>query len=83
MTNQEKKALMKGEVIVLTDCTENSPNQKPYTAEVHATLKKTENGTIKPVMSVNPKGFSEKQSLGEQHKQDQKQVKTQKQGIKI
>lgn len=85
VTNQEKKALLKGEVIVLTDCTENSPNQKPYTAEVHATLKKSENGIIKPVMSVNPKGFSEKQSKGEKQseKQDQKQVKTKKQGIKI
>lgn len=81
VTNKEKKALLKGKAIVLTDCTENSPNQKPYTAEVYATLKKSGNGEIKPVMSVNPKEFTEKQSIGEKQNQKQKVQTTRRKAL--
>lgn len=38
LTNQEKVALLRGESIVATDCTEGA--KKPYTAEIHVNLEK-------------------------------------------
>lgn len=76
VTHEEKKAMLKGESIVIEGCTEGS--KEPYSAEVHMNLEKR-GGKIKPVMSVKPKR-EEKQK--QQRQQKPKAGQSQRQGVR-
>lgn len=78
LTSQEKIALLKGESIVLTDCTEGA--KSPYTAEVHMNLEKR-GKNVKPVLSVNPSEFTKRNEVSHKQSQQQQRMNVQKHGI--
>lgn len=78
LTSQEKIALLKGESIVLTDCTEGA--KTPYTAEVHMNLEKR-GKNVKPVLSVNPSEFTKRNEVSHKQSQQQQRMNVQKHGL--
>ncbi|MCQ2189301.1 MAG: hypothetical protein MJZ00_05260 [Paludibacteraceae bacterium] len=78
LTSQEKIALLKGESIVLTDCTEGA--KTPYTAEVHMNLEK-KGKNVKPVLSVNPSEFTKRNEVSHKQSQQQQRMNVQKHGL--
>jgi hypothetical protein len=76
VTHEEKRAMLRGESIVIEGCTEGSKD--PYSAEVHMNLEKR-GGKIKPVMSVKPKR-EERQK--QQRQQKPKAGQSQRQGVR-
>lgn len=78
LTSQEKIALLKGESIVLTDCTEGA--KSPYTAEVHMNLEKR-GKNVKPVLSVNPSEFTKRNEVSHKQSQQQQRMNVQKHGL--
>lgn len=58
VSKAEKEALLKGEVVMFSDCKESS--RKEYEASVSLSIQKTPIG-IKPVLKVAPKGFKQMQ----------------------
>lgn len=74
VTHEEKRAMLRGESIVIEGCTEGS--KEPYSAEVHMNLEKR-GERIKPVMSVKPK-----KSEAQSQKQKQKAGQSKRQGMR-
>ncbi|MCQ2189302.1 MAG: hypothetical protein MJZ00_05265 [Paludibacteraceae bacterium] len=78
LTEKEKEALLRGETITVTDCTEGTC--KPYTAEISMELEKKGRG-VKPVLKVNPKEFTRTEETKQSQTLRKPKAKTQGLGV--